>query len=710
MTDHDRSDRPTNRLAGETSPYLLQHRHNPVDWHPWGTEAFDRARADDKPIFLSVGYSACHWCHVMERESFENDAIAGLLNQYFINIKVDREERPEIDAIYMSAVQAMTGRGGWPMSVWLTPDRRPFFGGTYYPPADSRGMPGFPRVIEAVARAWVDRREELVESAADLTDRLKAIGELAPGQGSLTVELLDRAAEALLASFDPRHGGFGDAPKFPHPMDLQVLLRRHARAGDSAALDAVRLTLDKMARGGIRDQLGGGFARYSTDDYWLVPHFEKMLYDNALLAQVYLEAYQTTGSDDYLHVTKSTLHYLLTRMTDPEGPFWSAEDADSEGVEGKFYVWTRAEVLAVLGPDRGRVFCDVYDVTNEGNWEHSCILNLPRPLEVSAQLVGRDPLELRAALAEDACKLYGARETRVPPGKDTKALASWNGLAIAAFARAAAAAREPKFLDAAKRAAEFITTTMRTPDGRLLHSYKDGQAKFNACLDDYANMIDALTRLFEATGDELWVGDAAALAEVMIKEFSDAQTGGFYQTGNSHETLIARPKDVYDNATPAGNAMASTALLRLAALTGRDDFATAGRRALEAVQTLFENAPGAAGQSLVALDFLLGPNHEIVVVEGDDHVEFREVLTLVASRFLPRAVVVPVPARSLRATAAAVPLVDGRDAVAGQVTTYICTQNTCREPVVGLAATRAALDQLTRVSAPELAQTKRTQL
>ena len=698
MTDHTpiahHPDRPANRLARETSPYLLQHRHNPVDWYPWGAAALDRARAEDKPIFLSVGYSACHWCHVMERESFENDAIAALLNQHFVNIKVDREERPEIDAIYMSAVQAMTGRGGWPMSVWLTPDGEPFFGGTYYPPADSRGMPGFPRVIEAVARAWVERRDELTESARELTARLKSLGELPAGQGNLTLDLLEHASKSLLAAFDPRHGGFGDAPKFPHPMDLQVLLRRHARAGDAASLHAVRLTLDKMARGGIRDHLGGGFARYSTDAYWLVPHFEKMLYDNALLAQTYLEAYQTTGAAADLDVAASTLDYLLSRMTSPDGPFYSAEDADSEGVEGKFYVWSRTEILDILGPDRGRVFCDAYDVTNEGNWEHSNILNLPRPLDVSAKLLGRDVDSLRADLADDARTLFLAREKRIPPAKDTKTLASWNGLAIAACARAAAPAHRPDFLAAAARAADFILDHMRTPAGLLLHSHKDGQAKFNGCLDDYANLIDGLTRLFEATGDDRRLVAAVTLAEVMLDEFADLEIGGFFQTGRSHEALVARPKDVYDNATPSGNGMAAAALLRLAALTGRDDFAAAGRRALESVQVLFENAPGAAGQSLIALDHLLGPNHEIVVVEGDSRDEFEAALAALGSRFLPRAVVVPAPAQPPRATSTLVPLLDGRNAVSGRLTTYICSQNTCLEPAVGLEATQAALDKL----------------
>ncbi len=410
----------TNRLAGETSPYLLQHAHNPVDWYPWGEEAINKARAEDRPVFLSIGYSACHWCHVMERESFENPEIAAVMNEHFVNIKVDREERPDLDQIYMSAVMAMTGHGGWPMSVFLTPELKPFFGGTYFPPVDSRGMAGFPRVLLSVHRAWEERREEITESAAHMTEQLRAITKLAAGTGDLETRLLDQAARELMRAFDSRHGGFGSAPKFPHPMDLKVLMRHHARTGDSHALHVVRHTLDKMARGGIYDHLGGGFARYSTDDRWLVPHFEKMLYDNALLASAYLEAYQLTRDAQFGQVARETIDYVLGRMTSPEGGFYSTEDADSEGVEGKYYVWSLSEVNEILGADRAKTVCYVYDVTPSGNWEEHNILNLPRPLDQAAKLLGRDEASLRDELAASRSLLLAVRRGACRPARTPK--------------------------------------------------------------------------------------------------------------------------------------------------------------------------------------------------------------------------------------------------------------------------------------------------
>jgi uncharacterized protein YyaL (SSP411 family) len=436
MSDPTASDRPANRLAGETSPYLLQHAHNPVDWHPWGPEALAKARVEDRPIFLSIGYSACHWCHVMEHESFEDPGIAALMNQHFINIKVDREERPDLDQIYMAAVQALNdGHGGWPMSVFLTPDLKPFFGGTYYPPRDARGMPGFPRVLEHVQTLWTSRRNEINEFAGGMAEHIQGMGQmLAGGEGTLGVAILDNAFRQLTRAFDPRNGGFGDAPKFPHPMDVKVLLRHHARTGNTHALHMVRQTLDKMARGGIYDHLGGGFARYSTDARWLVPHFEKMLYDNALLASTYLEAYQLTGDPEYARVARETMDYILGRMTDSDGGIYATEDADSEGVEGKYYVWTLDEIRDVLGPERAKEFAYVYDVTESGNWEHTNILNLPRSIAQAAKLLGRDEAELRASLDADRAGLLATRDRRVPPGKDTKVLTSWNGLMIAPLA------------------------------------------------------------------------------------------------------------------------------------------------------------------------------------------------------------------------------------------------------------------------------------
>jgi uncharacterized protein YyaL (SSP411 family) len=685
------STRKTNRLAGETSPYLLQHATNPVDWYPWGPEALSRASTESKPIFLSIGYSACHWCHVMEHESFENPEIAALMNEHFVNIKVDREERPDLDQIYMSAVMAMTGHGGWPMSVFLTPEREPFFGGTYFPPVDSRGMTGFPRVLLGVHRAWEERRDEINQSAAGMAEQLRAYSAVSHGSGTLELKLLDQAARAIMGNFDSVHGGFGRAPKFPHPMDLKVLLRHHARTGQVQALEAVRHTLGKMARGGIYDHLGGGFARYATDERWLVPHFEKMLYDNALLASAYLEAYQLTHDAELACVVRETIDYVLGRMTGPEGGFYSTEDADSEGVEGKYYVWSPAEVANLLGSEKAKTFCYVYDITEQGNWEDHNILNLPRTIDQASQLLGRDSHELRAELAAGRELLLAARAKRVPPAKDTKVLVSWNGLMIAPLAEGGRILRDERYIEAAGRAAGFILDRMRRDDGRLLHTYKDGKAKLDAYLDDYASLIDGLTRLYEATGEPRWIESALDLAAIMIAEFADAHHGGFFFTGLRHEALIARQKDIHDNATPSGNGMAATALVRLGALTGRDDLITSGRSALEAIGQVLEREPAAAGQSLIALDFLLAPIQEFAVIAGPDPTEFHAVLEAIATPFRPHKVVAPATLANATALSTKMPLLADRPLKAGRTTTYVCEHFTCREPVVGVAGVEAAL-------------------
>jgi uncharacterized protein YyaL (SSP411 family) len=683
--------RRANRLAAETSPYLLQHAHNPVDWFPWGDEAFARARAEDKPIFLSVGYSSCHWCHVMERESFEDESIAALMNEHFVNVKVDREERPDVDQIYMAAVQAMTQHGGWPMSVFLTPDGRPFYGGTYYPPADARGMPGFPRVLQGVAAAWRERREEIARAAGSMTEQLQGLGQVSGGSGSFDYQLLDNAARALGRAYEPVHGGFGRAPKFPHPMDLRVLLRDFARTGDVHALHMVRHTLDHMARGGIYDHLGGGFARYSTDDRWLVPHFEKMLYDNALLASAYLDAYRITGDPEDARVARETLDYVLGRMTSPEGPFYSTEDADSEGVEGKYYVWSLAEVRDVLGAEAGETFAYVYDVTERGNWEGSNILNLAKPIDQAAKALGRDPAELRDELARSRARLLEVRDRRVPPGKDTKVLVSWNGLMLAALAEAGHLLDDDRYREAAAKAAACLLDRLRQPDGRLYHTYKDGQAKINGYLDDYACLTDGLTRLFEATGEPRWIEGAIDLAGILIDQFADAEQGGFFYTGKDHEALVVRPKELLDNATPSGNAMAATALRRLSALTGRDDFANQARAALQAVEGIMAQYPTATGQSLIALDEMLARPREIAVIAGKDPAEFRAVLVDLARRIRPGAVIAPAPGPVPPALAKRVPLLADRPALQGRTTTYVCEHFTCRAPVVGLEGLDKAL-------------------
>jgi uncharacterized protein YyaL (SSP411 family) len=674
-----------NRLANETSPYLLQHQHNPVDWYPWGPEALERAKREQKPIFLSIGYSACHWCHVMEHESFENAEIAQLLNDRFVCIKVDREERPDLDHIYMNAVQLMTGRGGWPMSVFLTPDLEPFYGGTYWPPKDMRGMPGFDRIVLAVHDAWVNRREQAVEQARRLTDAIQSLHVGDASGRQLDVGLLQQAAEQLEHSFDVTHGGFGSAPKFPHSMDLQLLLRVAHRQGVAAdrALKMVRLTLDKMAAGGIYDHLGGGFARYSVDERWLVPHFEKMLYDNALLALAYVEAHQATGAAHYAQVARETLDYILRDMTDPTGMFYSTEDADSEGEEGKFYVWTPAEIREALGPERGDRFCHVYDVTPQGNFEHGkSILNLPRPIEQWARMRNEDPHQLAAELAADRAQLLEVRSRRVPPGKDDKVLVSWNALTIDALARAAGALDEPRYLDAARQASEAILSYLRRPDGRLLHAWRHGRAKLDAYLDDYTYLMNAFVSLYEASFAELWLIEAVALAEMVLEHFRDP-AGGFFYTADDHEQLIARHKDSHDSSVPSGNSMAAFGLLRLGKLTGERRYLDAAHDTLHSALHTMERAPGAVGQMLMAADLAIGPTRELAFVGALQEGQRSRLLAPLRRKFLPRDVVAwkdpavqrPGPLDELFA---------GRTAGSeGEPALYVCENYACQQPVVG---------------------------
>jgi uncharacterized protein YyaL (SSP411 family) len=689
----------TNRLAGETSPYLRQHQHNPVDWYPWGPEALERARKLDRPIFLSIGYSACHWCHVMEHESFENPEIARILNEHFVSIKVDREERPDLDQIYMAAVQMLTRQGGWPMSVFLTPDLRPFTGGTYFPPDDRYGRPGFRRILTMLADAWVNRRPEIDEAAGQITEQLQLVGQLAPGSGELGPELLRNAARLLARNFDSRYGGFGGAPKFPHPMDLRFLLRAADRFDDEQSLDMVRLTLDRMAGGGIYDHLGGGFARYSTDERWLVPHFEKMLYDNALLALCYTEAYQRSGEPAYREVVEETLGWVVREMTSPEGPFYSTLDADSEGVEGKFYVWTEQEILEQLGEANGRLFCTVYGVEESGNWddphapgEPKNVLHRARTLTQVAKMEHLDEAEVRSRIDAARRVLFQARERRVRPGLDDKILTAWNGLMIAAFSRAAQAFDRPDYTNVASRAADFILTRMRGPDGRLLRTCKVGvPARLNGYLEDYAYLIDALVSLYETTFEPRWVKSALELADILVDQFSDPEGGGFFFTGRDHETLIARGKDPYDNATPSGNAMAVTGLLRLVKLTGRTDLWRQAESTLGLYGQLMAEHPSAVGQMLVALDFYLGPTQEIALVGDPAAEDTRRVLRAVRSGFRPNQVVAFL--KPGEAVPAEIPLLADRSSIDGQATTWVCQDFTCQAPLVGAEAAERFLKQ-----------------
>lgn len=676
-----------NRLAQESSPYLLQHQNNPVDWHPWGPEALARAKAEDKPIFLSIGYSACHWCHVMEHESFENAAIAAELNRNFVCIKVDREERPDLDQIYMHAVQLMTGRGGWPMSVFLTPELQPFFGGTYWPPTSRMGMPGFDLVIQKVAEAWRTNRKVAVAQAVELTQAVQAIGRPEDATGPLRREMLDHAESRLERAFDFQHGGFGTAPKFPHAMDLQVLLRQWKHRPREALLQMVTLTLHKMAAGGIYDHLGGGFARYSVDERWLVPHFEKMLYDNALLTSAYVEGFLATGDSRLADVVRETCDYILTYMTDASGGFHSTEDADSEGKEGKFYVWTPDEVVALLGAERGERFCYIYDVTEAGNFEEGkSILNLPKTIAQCASLRGWSLQELERELSVSRAMLLKARDQRVRPGKDDKILVSWNSLMIDALARAGIALTEPRYVQAASKAASFLRASLRRPDGRLMHSWRLGEAKLDAYLDDYAYLVNALVSLYEATFEEQWIDWAVELADIMLVHFSDREGGGFYFTADDHEQLIARSKDLHDGSVPSGNSMATTGLSRLGKLTGRQDFLEVARGTLVMMSALLEKTPNAVSQALLALDLLLGPTPEIVIVGDPIQPATQDALRSLRRHFLPNHVL------ACRASSGRWPrsphldpLFEGRIPAAVEPTVYVCENFSCQTPVSGPA-------------------------
>jgi uncharacterized protein YyaL (SSP411 family) len=700
-----------NRLAHESSPYLLQHQNNPVDWYPWGAEALAKAKAENKPIFLSIGYSACHWCHVMEHESFENEGIAAYVNEHFVPIKVDREERPDLDQIYMNAVQLMTGRGGWPMSVFLTPDLQPFFGGTYWPPNARMGMPGFDQVLKAVVDAWQNRREMAVEQARQLTEAIQETGDRGQGTGidpEQARQLLENARRQLARAFDSTNGGFGSAPKFPHSMDLQLLLRLWKRQPRDETLHMVTHTLEKMAAGGIYDHLAGGFARYSVDERWLVPHFEKMLYDNALLTSANLDALQATANARFATTVRETCDYLLAYMTDAAGGFHSTEDADSEGEEGKFYVWTPSEIEAVLGPEKGERFCYVYDVTAQGNFEHGkSILNLPKSIEQVAAMKGRPLDELTTELAESRSKLLAVRDQRVRPGKDDKILVSWNALMIDALARAGVIVGQRRYLEAASKAADFVLRDL-TRDGRLLHTWRHGKAKGNAFLDDYAYFINALVTLYEMTFHEPWIDEAVRLADLMRLHFEDKASGGFFFTADDHEELIARNKDFQDASVPSGNGMAASALIRLGKLTGKTEYLESARGAILAGMPIMERAPTAAGQLLIALDMWLGPTRELVLVGGSDDAENQAALSELQRAYSPNGVLAyrrgglppgahaPSSPGEASRSPSLMPLFEGRAAIDGQPTLYICENFACQKPVVGREAIVQAIHELAK--------------
>ena len=674
-----------NRLAHETSPYLLQHAHNPVDWYPWSAEALQKAKTQDKPILLSIGYSACHWCHVMAHESFEDPETAQLMNQLFINIKVDRQERPDLDAIYMQAVQAMAGRGGWPMTVFLTPDLVPFYGGTYFPPTPRYGMPAFRQVLTAVAAAYRERRDEITQSAQRLLEHLKRPA-LSPAQGHLNVETLTAAHHALARQFDPLHGGFGGAPKFPPAMVLAFLLRLHHRAGWAKAWEMVTGTLTNMALGGIYDQLGGGFHRYSVDERWLVPHFEKMLYDNALLSRVYLHAYQAGGDPLYRRVVEETLDYLLREMVTPEGGFCSAQDADSEGQEGKHFLWASDEVDALLGETDGPLVRAYLDITPQGNWEGRNILHIGHSIEQLAAQMDVSPAQLERAVERGRKALFAAREQRIKPACDDQVLTAWNGLTIASLAEAGAVLTRPHYIQAAVRAAEMLWTHLRTPDGRLLRAYRNGQARHDAYLQDHAYLAEGLLSLYQATFDPRWLDAARALTDDMLARFWDEADGGFFDTASDHAdpTLIMRPKDLTDDVLPSANAVAATVMLQLAALLGPPVGETYRQRARETLQAMGEGParyPRAFGQALCALDAYLSAPLEIAIVGAPQDPATQALLAAVHSHYLPNKVLALAPPDRVETLSQRIPLLAGRASLGGQPTAYVCQNFACQRPV-----------------------------
>lgn len=669
-----------NRLLYESSPYLQEHAHNPVDWYPWGQEALAKAQNEDKPIFLSIGYSACHWCHVMARESFEDERVAAFLNDHFVSIKVDREERPDLDRIYMAAVQAVSGHGGWPMSVFLTPQGKPFFGGTYFPPVPRYGMASFSDVLRAVLDAWRNRRDQVEQAGDQIVDIIRRnLDGQVPTEGGdvLGLHTLVNIVSRLESAYDAEHGGWGDAPKFPQPMIIEFLLRYHQLSGDAQALRMALDTLEAMARGGMYDQLGGGFHRYSVDDHWLIPHFEKMLYDNAQLARVYLHAWQITGHAFLRTIAEETLDYVMHEMTSPEGGFYSAQDADSEGEEGKFFLWTPQQIKSALGAQTSE-FVSVYGVTERGNFEGRTILHL----------VGS--WEQRDNLAEARARLLAVRNMRTRPKRDDKILTSWNGLMLAAYADAAVALGRADYLQTAEKNARFLLSALRRQDGRLWHTYRAGRARLNGYLEDYTHLIEGLLALYRVTFEPLWFRAAHELAEAIFAHFEAPQ--GFYDTSDDHEALLTRPRELQDNAVPSGNAMATLTLIQIAELVTEPRYNDHAQSSLEQVHPLLAQYPLAFGQWLIALELALSNRLSIAIVGAPDSPDMRALLQVCQLRYHPEWVIA---AGLPDSPDHAVPLLRGKRAIDGRATAYICKGSTCYSPVTTPDALK---DLLTQVS------------
>jgi len=679
MTIPEKEQRKANRLIREKSPYLLQHAHNPVDWYPWGDEAFEKAKQEYRPIFLSIGYSTCHWCHVMERESFEDEEVAAILNRDFVAIKVDREERPDIDQIYMTVCQGMTGHGGWPLTIVMTPDKKPFFAATYLPKNQRHGLAGLMQVLPRLADLWKNERAAVLESGEQVSRWLAGINEVS--EGELTMEYADQAYHRFKQLFDPQFGGFGSAPKFPSPHNLYFLLRYYYYTGQAEALSMAEKTLDSMYRGGIYDHIGFGFARYSTDRYWLVPHFEKMLYDNALLTIAYLEAYQITGRLEYARIAQEVLTYVLRDMTSPEGGFYSAEDADSEGVEGKFYVWTPEEVKAVLGNEQGTEFCALFDITEPGNFEGKSIPNL-----IYTSLSEEE----RARREEEREKLWAYRNQRIHPHKDDKILTAWNGLMIAALAVVYRVLGAPEYREAAERAVQFILTKLRRSDGRLLARYREGEADFLAYSADYSYLVWALTEFYEATYQPHYLKLALELARDQIKYFWDETAGGLFFYGNDGEQLLTRPKEAYDGAMPSDNSVALLNFLRLARLTGDMKW----EQKAQAIMALFADSvasgPTAYSFFLSAALFSLQKSREVVIVGHADDEQSQEMLDYLGQTFLPDTVVLcrEIADNELDGLA---PFTEAMTIQDGKATAYVCEGFACQAPVNSVEALRLVM-------------------
>ena len=681
----------TNHLVGETSPYLLQHKNNPVDWYPWGNEALERAHAENKPIFLSIGYAACHWCHVMERETFENAKLAEMLNADFINIKVDREERPDLDAIYMDAVVTMTGHGGWPMSVWLTPQAVPFFGGTYFPPERRGHYPGFGEILRSINNAWTKNRSELLASGDKLISQIIAkpttlVQENVP---TLSETSLDEATRTLWHGFDGQNGGWGASPKFPQPMVLEFLLQHHHRSGDSLALTMVEKTLNAMARGGMYDQLGGGFHRYSVDANWLVPHFEKMLYDNSQLARLYLHAYQVTGKQLFQRIATETLDYVLREMTHEQGGFFSTQDADSEGEEGRFFVWTADEFRAHV-PQHTDMVMAAFGVTEHGNFEGTNVLSVNLSNMDLGSHFGVPETDVRTILASARVALFARREERIKPALDDKIITAWNGMMLAAMAEAARVLGRSDYRRAAIRSAEFLIETVRSRDGRLLRTWRaNGAAKLNAYLSDYACLAEGMLQLYQTTFDQRWYLVAHELAESMLTHFACMDEAGFFDTSTDHEELIIRPQNLQDNATPSGNAMAACVLLKIGAYTGDRKFTTVAENVLRSVQILASRHPTGFGQWLQAISFAVSYPEEIAIIGNHEAADTCALLSAVQQPYRPHQVVACYEGLE---DDNLIPLLTGRTQKGSKATAYMCRDFECQLPVTSAAALRRQLD------------------